>query len=136
MLVNNIIYIISAVVGVLLILEGVIYLVVNDYWSKNELLYYFLRDEIDMDEFGNKHKIYCHSGLYLICFCVICMILEDVWLNCLFLLPITLFFIISKIIKYINLTKRYNNIYREQYNKPSILMVIKCTIIKIYKKII
>lgn len=136
MLVNNIIYIISAVVGVLLILEAIIYLVVSDYWYDNRLLYYFLRDEKDMDEFGDKHKRYCESGLCLICFCVICMILENVWLNCLFLLPITLFFIISKIIKYINLTKRYNNIYRKQYNKPSILMVIKSTIIKIYKKII
>lgn len=135
MLVNNIIYIISAVVGVLLILEAIIYLLVDDSWFKNELLYYFLCDEKDIDEFGNKHKIYCQSGLYLICICVICMILENVWLNCLLLLPITLFFIISKIIKYINLTKQYNR-YRLQYNKPSILMVIKNTIIKIYKKII
>lgn len=135
MLVNNIIYIISAVVGVLLIIEAIIYLLVEDSWFKNELLYYFLRGEKDMDEFCNQDKIYCQSGLYLICICVICMILDSVWLNCLLLLPITLFFIIGKIIKYINLTKQYN-IYRLQYNKPSILMVIKNTIIKIYKKII
>ena len=135
MLVNDIIYITSAVVGILLILEAIIYLVVSDYWYKYELLYYFLCDEKNKDEFCNKHKIYCQSALYLICFCVMCMILENVWLNCLFLLPITLFFIISKIIKYINLTKKYN-IYRKQYNRPSILKVIKSTIIKIYKRII
>mgnify|MGYP003303928790 CR=1 FL=1 len=135
MLVNNIIYIISAVVGILLILEAIIYLVVNEYWFENELIYHFLRDKEDWDKFSNKDKIYCQSGLYLICFCVICMILDNVWLNCLFLLPITLFFIISKIIKYINLTKQYN-IYRKQYNKPLISKVIKSTIIKIYKRII
>ena len=135
MLVNNIIYITSAVVGILLILEAIIYLVVNDYWYDNRLLYYFLRGEKDLDKFGDKHKIYCQSGLYLICFCVICMILDNVWLNYLFLLPVTLFFIIGKIIKYINLKKQYN-VYRKQYNKPSILKVIKSTIIKIYKRII
>ena len=47
------------------------------------------------------------------------MILDNVWLNCLFLLPVTLFFIIGKIIKYVNLTKQYN-IYKKQYSKPSI----------------
>lgn len=135
MLVNSIIYTISGVVGVLLILEAIIYLVVEDSWYKNELLYCFLCGGRDMDEFGNKHKRYCESGLWLICFCVVCMILDNVWLNCLFLLPVTLFFIIGKIIKYVNLTKQYN-IYKKQYNKPSILMVIKSTIIKIYKKII
>jgi hypothetical protein len=66
---------------------------------------------------------------------VVCMILDNIWLNCLFLLPVTLFFIIGKIIKYVNLTKQYN-IYKKQYSKPSISKVIKYTIIKIYKKII
>ena len=96
-------FIAGSIVGILLILEAIVHLVVYDYWFKNELLYYFLRGGKDTDEFRNQDKIYCQSGLFLLCFCVICMILDNVWLNCLLLLPITLFFIISKIIKYINL---------------------------------
>lgn len=135
MLVNNIIYIISGVVIVFLLIEAIIHLVVDDYWFKNELLYCFLRGGKDTDEFRNQDKIYCESAVYLLGICAVCMLLDNVWLNSLLLLPITLFFIISKIIKYINLTKQYN-IYREQYNRPSILKVIKSTIIKIYKRIV